>query len=79
MSKTEVCFVGNSYQNAPERLLQNVYESFATLMHCRLCTYSILIARHGVSVAEKEDKDIPNVADRIEEKLERLHVGQVKW
>ena len=51
----------------PELLLQNVYESFAKLVHSRLRAYSSLIARHGMTLGEKELK-----AAGIEEKLERL-------
>lgn len=51
-------------EDIPERLLQNVYESFAKLVHSRLRALSTLIARHGL----KEKKN----AEQVESKLQGL-------
>lgn len=44
-------------QDVPDRLLNNVNESFATLVDCRLRAYAVFLARHGIALAKETEAD----------------------
>lgn len=57
----------------PLQILQNLTESFATLVACRLRAYATFLARHGIALAgNKTDEDSDVGVLVVEQKLNKL-------
>lgn len=64
------------FASVPDRLLNNIYESFAVLVISRLRAYSTFLARQGLSLANNKEKessvDSQVVNTQVEQKIEAL-------
>lgn len=60
-------FYTETFESVKDILLQNINESFATLVDCRLRAYATFLARHGLSLARKieEAESVVNIEQKL--------------
>ena len=71
LSRPIVAGSKDTFAEIPNRLMQNIYQSFAVLVDSRLRAYANFLAKHGLSLVDKNSEGADGIV-QVEEKLETL-------